>query len=410
MLSKDLLRFRRIGGKIKPQYVKVKDKNIHNLCNDFLSTIHKCQGLNKKELNNELQIIIHGYKNLKLSKGLLRTINSECRYHNADNFDFFTERQKIFTTANKALNNTVTLTIDQYRNSVIDKLTTQQHELLTSGLFSDHPDYEILISISENLTPEYISNKYNSWLLQSLLIYTNRLKIELSSPNTALLRKFIGKLRFHRLLCECKVINNGTYKLIIDGPLNILENSQKYGLQLAIIFPYIYQFKKWQLESQLKIDDKEFILTADDQLSLQPIYKHQNDYIPEEIKLFGKVFQEKEKDWMIKLNNDVITVDAEQIVFPDFSFIKKEQEDSKNVTIKLELFHRWHSRVLEKRLDAFISNKLPANLIFGIDRAIIKNNEELQKKVENLENSKSYFFFYRDFPTLTAVKRILKKH
>ncbi len=282
--------------------------------------------------------------------------------------------------------------------------------MLTSGLFSDHPDYETLISVAENLTSAYIINKYNSWLLQSLLIYTNRLKIELISPNTALLRKFIGKLRFHRLLCECKITNNETYQLIIDGPLNILENSQKYGLQLAIVFPYIYQFKKWHLKSQLKINDKEFTLTADEQLNLKPIYNHQNDYIPKEIKLFGKLFKEKENDWLIKLNNDVITVDAEQIIFPDFSFIKKAQNSPKDAMIRLELFHRWHSTALEKRLNAFINNKLPANLIFGIDRAIIKNNEELQKKIENIENSKSYFFFYRDFPTLTAVKRILKKH
>ena len=38
-------------------------------------------------------------------------------------------------------------------------------------------------------------------------------------------------------------------RLKIDGPASILENSLKYGLQLASFFPALCRLKKWKISS-----------------------------------------------------------------------------------------------------------------------------------------------------------------
>ena len=408
MLTKDLLRFRRINGKIIPQYLKNTDIKAQLLCRDILSKITSSIGYTKKELDKELQIILYSHKDLKLSKGIAKTIFSECVFNNLDNFDFFSERKKIFEISNDLLTQTTNMSITEYHEHILNNLTEKQQNFINSGIFSDHPDYESLEQIKQNLTVEDIINKYNSWLLQSLIIYADQLEISFKTPNTKLLRNFISKLRFHRLLCRYEKGKNSTIKLIIDGPLNIVENSQKYGLQLAIILPYIYQFANWELKTQINFNKKEYTLTANEQLNIKPIYQHQNDYLPEEIKLFGKLFNEKSQNWSISLSNEIIILSPEQTIFPDFVF-KKLDSKNKSKKINLELFHRWHSRELDKRLDALIANETPDNIIFGVDRSIIKNNKNISAKFNLATESKINIFLYNNFPTVTTINKILKK-
>lgn len=407
MLTKDLLRFRRKAAKIIPQYVKNSDPKVQSLCNDILAIIHKSINKTKKELDKEIQIILYSHKDLKLSKGILKTIFSECIFNNQEEFDFYKERQKLFKSANELLKKTENMSISEYRDAMLKNVSSEQQNFIKAGIFSDHPDYECLKEIKDNLSAEFIINKYNSWLLQSLIIYANTLEISFKDPNTKLLRNFIGKLRFHRLLCRYEKKNKSTINLIIDGPLNILENSQKYGLQLAIVLPYVYQFTNWELKTKLTINKKEYILTANEQLKIKPTYKHQNDYIPEEIKLFGKLFKEKSEEWSIALSNEIITINSEQTVFPDFTFSKKFDDEIKS-KVNLELFHRWHSRELEKRLDLLIKNKIPNNMMIGVDRFLIKNNENIAEKFETASASNNNIFLYNNFPTVTTINKILK--
>ncbi|UDQ99011.1 DUF790 family protein [Lentisphaerota bacterium WC36G] len=403
MLSKDLLRFKRASGKIIPKYLKIDDKNILFLCNQLLQVLNSNLGKTKKELEKEVQMLLYSQKDLKLSKGIIKTIYSECIFSNDDNFDFLNERKEIFRIANTSLETLNSETsLECYREKVLKKLTNTQNELINSGLFSDHPDYEILNNFKTKITAEFIINKYNSQLIQSLIIYSNLVELTFTKPNQKLLRNFIGKLRFHRLLCRHEKNSNDCIKIMIDGPLNIFENSQKYGMQLAIILPYVYQFEDWSLKAKINFQEKNYTLTANSDLKLRPFYRHQNDYIPQEIRLFGKQFKEKNSPWKIMLPTEIFHINNEQSIFPDFKFIND------NNVVFLELFHRWHHKELINRLQSLISGQLPENIFIGIDRAITKKHKDILNKLEEHKEVKHRFFLYRDFPTVSTVQKKLK--
>ena len=88
-------------------------------------------------------------------------------------------------------------------------------------------------------------------------------------------------------------------RLKIDGPASILENSLKYGLQLASFFPALCRLKKWKISSAIKVRERNLKLKLDETSGLKCHYTNFGAYIPEEIKMFQSCFNQMETTWQI---------------------------------------------------------------------------------------------------------------
>lgn len=145
-------------------------------------------------------------------------------------------------------------------------------------------------------------------------------------------------------------------------------------------------------------------MKLDNKAALVSHYRNLSGYIPEEIRLYHRLFAEKSGDWQITGDTPFLDAGEQEIIFPDISFTS----GTTGKTIHLELFHRWHASLLDRRIDLLKHHpELP--LILGIDRALVASPEVLAEKLSDAPHLLDRCWLFRDFPGVDSTLRVLKK-
>ncbi len=404
MLTKDLIIFRRNYNNIKPTFIDTEDENLLLFAQELLDLYNPKQEPLHKDIDEVLKSLLNMQSNIKLAKGLNKIVLDNCKFNTPDEYDYIGHRKSIFAKSAELLRDKNTQEVDIYKEHLKESLDEEQ-EFLSCGLYSDLPENEKLI-FRKKLFSREILERYNCSLVQSLLIYAGDIKLAIEDPDPAEIRKLFKYLKFFRLNSTItqdkkRPSMKGKLNIKIDGPSSILENSKKYGLQLASFFPAICNLTKWNIETIVNYKQNKYDLQLNQKSNLVSHYNNFSSYIPDEIKLFHKLFKEKSNDWKIVGDTPFIKVAGNDIVFPDLSFKK-----GKSKVIHLELFHRWHYAQLENRLD-FCSKNPNIPLIIGVDRFLYRKRD-----LKDLLDSNDFFqnkgFLFSDFPITSAVIKCLE--
>jgi hypothetical protein len=230
---------------------------------------------------------------------------------------------------------------------------------------------------------------------------TAQLTIDLPGAETGELRKLVKFMKFFRLLAEITAPRPGEIRLQVSGPFALLENSRKYALQLASFFPAVLKMKRFRLAAEIRLPGRTGKLELSEKDNLVSHYRELAAYVPEEIRIFHRVFRERCSDWTIVGETPFINTSGE-ICFPDLSF---RRTDGK--VCHLELFHRWHRGALPRRL-AFLDGHPQTPLIIGVDRAAVAD-EEFEELRAAFPAAAERLFRFRDFPAVDTLVRTLGK-
>ena len=267
-------------------------------------------------------------------------------------------------------------------------------------IYGDLPDFELLTAFRE-LEPGELLCRYNTALVQGLLMNTSQLTIDLPEAETAELRKLVKFMKFFRLLAEIDAPRPGELRLQVSGPFALLENSRKYALQLASFFPAVLKMKRFRLEAEIRLPNRTGKLELSEKANLVSHYRELAAYVPEEIRIFHRVFRERCSDWTIVGDTPFINTGGE-ICFPDLSFRRTDGR-----VCHLELFHRWHRGALPRRL-AFLDEHPQTPLILGVDRAAVAD-EGFEELRTTHPAAAGRLFRFRDFPAVDTLVRTLDK-
>lgn len=120
--------------------------------------------------------------------------------------------------------------------------------------------------------------------------------------------------------------------------------------------------------------------------------------------MFHRFFAEKSADWQIVGDTPFIDAGEQEIIFPDLSF----RSNANGKIIHLELFHPWHAAQLEKRLK-LLHAKPEIPLIFGIDRSLVKSEDELDALLAETPELAFRCWLFRDFPGVASTCKILSR-
>jgi len=405
MLTKDLVKFRKQGKYVRPNFIATDNSALLQIAEDLL-TVYQGQeeggNLTRGEIEELIEPVLKSHRDLKLTQGLNKLILDRCEFSQAEDFDYPTRRREIFLKAAELLKRGAK-NHEEYHQKMINDSEFARHDI-----FADLPENETLTKFKE-LFPRELLERYNCAQVQGLLFHSSEMEVKVASPDPAELRRLFKYLKFFRLLAEIKQLKNPVGEkntlvmhLKISGPASMLENSRKYGLQLAVFFPAICALPKWQLKADVKLANNIYRLNLDETSNLVSHYRNFNAYIPEEIIMFHRLFKEKIKDWKISGETPFIKTQKQEIVFPDLNF-----QNKKGKIIHLELFHRWHRGALLKRLEFCEANPdLP--LLLGVDRALLKG--ELPELLENSIYFQKKGFLFRDFPGVARVNKLLNEN
>jgi predicted nuclease of restriction endonuclease-like RecB superfamily len=405
MLTKDLLKFRRRGDYIKPVFIGTVDPMLLELAEKLLAVYSFEQdsgGMTRGEISELVEPVLKSVSDPKISRGLNKLIQDRCIFEQPAEYDYAEMRRQVFRRSAELLKQHTEF--ETYRETILND--PENGDFVRQDIFADLPENEHLVKLKP-MFPRELLERYNCAQVQSLLIYADEMEIKVADDRQAEMRRLFKYLKFFRLLADIEQLKPSSsekgflkMRLSVSGPASLLENTRKYGLQLASFFPAVCAMRKWSLKADVKLKDKRYRLILDESSGLVSHYRNFSAYVPEEIAMFHRLFKQKVEDWKIVGDTPFIKGQGQEIIFPDLSFC-----DSAGQVMHLELFHRWHYGSLLKRLE-FCEKNMDLPLLLGVDRSLLNNAE-----LKTLLDAHPYFsergFLFRDFPGVDRVHKML---
>jgi len=385
--------FRFHGGKFKIRFVDPDDPDLLLSAERLISCFSQAadRRLTRKELEEELELFRRS-GDKKVIGGLVKLLSDRTGFVSPQDTDHTALRQTVFVAAANAL--------DRCAGdfAVYEK---EMAELVRGAdVYGDLPGFERIKDFSL-LKPRELLERYDLALAQGMLFYAEKLTLKVSDPEPAELRRMLKYMKFFRLLAEVILVKASSLEIEMSGPFSLFGPTRKYALNLAVFLPAAVRLKKWSVDADLDVGGRKGALHLDDSLKLVSHYRNFSAYVPEEVKMFHKLFAEKSKTWQIVGDTPVIPASPQEFIVPDLSFA-----DPSGKVVHLELFHRWHKVQLDRRLETLKKKELP--LVVGIDRSLM-DTASFDALLEHSPSLARHLFLFSDFPGVETTLRTLAK-
>ncbi len=397
MLTKDLVRFKLKGNQVKPDFIDPEDANLRQLAGNLLGVFRVAEGKTRSQLEEESKLLIDAAPvSGILARGFEKLLFDRVEFETAANEDLMAWRHELFLQTSGLLSRERFEDPESYRLAVAES-RNQPAEALSKHLFSDLPENQPVVRF-RSFSPERLIHRYNCALVQWLLLHSNALTITTRQQETKAWRQFFRHLRFHQLLAEIGRTKSGAFKITVDGPLSLFQQTKKYGLSLAAFFPAVLHLQQWKLEAEIHLRNrKPKRLVLDQDGGLRPYSGHFLAHIPEEIRYFAQLFEKQETEWALAPAGEFILLPGDAYGFPDF--VLKHPSGKQ---IALELFHPWHGAPLRHRLDQLEPMPEDPSLLLGVDRKLAKD-PAVASQLEGSRYFQEWGFLFRDMPSPKVV-------
>ena len=397
MLNKETLRYKIDGDTIRPLFSKVNGALL-DVAEGLLTFYRSQQGATRNEIQDALSPHLYRAHNLTIARGLNKLIEDRCTF--TDPRDRRSLRESVFAASAAALS-TPQADLRQHHKTIAAQLGLSSKQLYDE-LYADLPNAAVLETPCD-LGGRQLMHTFNLAQAQGLLIYAQSMEIAIADTDVAMRRRLLKAMRFRRLLATIKQDDLGNLILSVSGPASVLEQHQRYGLQLALFLPAIACTADWAMSAEINPPRKEkrsrVRLQLDASSGLQGDNKFLG-YIPDEVTGLLERLQKQCPDWQCDDQAPLINVANGEIVVPDL------RVHINGRSYAIELFHRWHAHALRRRLQQLESAAVPDYLIIGVDRSVLKK-KDFQDMAEHPLLAQRGFLF-SDFPSPTAIKKCLK--
>jgi hypothetical protein len=243
------------------------------------------------------------------------------------------------------------------------------------------------------IDPRALLERYNLALAQGLLFRATSMTIEVVARTPSRLRQLFRWLKFHQLMHRAERSEKG-WSIVIDGPLSLFDQSQRYGLQMAKFLPALLLIKDWTMRAEVRWRDRSEILSfelapAD---GLVTHLKSRGTAVSREEKLLTKRIDEK-TDWKVSRRAQVVDLGGRDVLVPDFSLVAPDGRRA-----HVEIIGFWRRSYLERRLEV-LARFGPPNLVLCVSRRLAT-----EKSAELGELSDRVV----DFAEVISLPRVLK--
>jgi predicted nuclease of restriction endonuclease-like RecB superfamily len=291
----------------------------------------------------------------------------------------------------------------KYQNEIAQKIGVSVADL-GRQLYGDLPPFQQVLNFRK-MSATGLLHRYNCAQIQGLLLRCEAMTICLPESGAAKLRQLLKYLRFNKLLVKIShhQKKKKTLMLEIDGPLSMFVNTQKYGFNLANLFPAILHQPSWELDAEVMMRKNQLhSLYLDQACGIISHYRQFLSYVPEEIALFSQQLSKNLPSWQLTSSSDYVPLIGESLCFPDYLLTHNSGKK-----VALELFHTWHAAPLRNRLQQLDEqNEFP--LLIGVNRSLLKNTE-LVEQIESSPYFSRFGFYFREVPTAAKIIPLLEE-
>ena len=397
MLTKEHLRFRTRAGKVFPQLAGTREQDIaavRQLTGVFSGSV----GQSEEQIRRDLQP--HILSGPPFLAGVAKLLLDACKFHQLESLESL--REEVFVTASALRRQRLMPRFEEYEERLSFELDRPLADV-REQLFGDLPECRKLVQFVAP-APDDTLAKYNLAQVQGLVARSRRMELSFEDISGPEKRALLRAVRFNRLVADQIRSTGMSLHMRVEGPLAVLSQHQNYGMRLASFFTWVVACKRWAMQCEVfprtKDRGKGFQLHLDQNTSLRSNVTLKGTYVPDEYRLLLDSFSE-ESGWCGSVSDQALDIGDGVILFPDMTF-----SDQQGKKLHLQLYHRWHFGRIAEVLE-ILDRKYRDDLIIGVCRSVGRDSK-VGSKVRDSKWFSSRGFWFTDFPTSRAVRRLLK--
>ncbi|HMV66784.1 MAG TPA: DUF790 family protein [Myxococcota bacterium] len=259
------------------------------------------------------------------------------------------------------------------RDDVLARLSEElghPPDALDRALYADLRDQHRVVS-ADVPAPERLVDRYNVALVQGVLLRALEVHVRLTAPSVPRVRQLLRHAKFHQLMHRAWRDGDDLH-LVLDGPASVLQQSTRYGLQLAQFFPaLLLQTGPWELEASVLWSQRPITLRVGPEAGLRSHLPDTGAWTTPEQGWFRERWDALgETGWQIDDQTLPLQLGHDTVVLPDFVF----RRDGR--TAWLDIVGFWRKDWLLRRLDALQAHG-PGNLVLAVSRKLKLADEAL---------------------------------
>jgi len=378
VLPISLLRVRFSGGRVAPRYL---GHDYLDLAREVLRIFRESVGLRLRELNLKLRSL-EG-EDPRVVRGMAHVLRGNLELEEVDT-DFVSRiRLELFREASR--NHPV---VDEARASILERvsrrfnITPSELENLMLKIYED----ERMIVGFRDMAPEELLRRYNLSLAQTLLFRALDVVADLDMTG-AQARDILRRVKLLGLMYMAEDLGNGV-RLIIDGPISILKQTDRYGTRLAKLLPIIIRARGWRIRARVKLGRRVYEYIESHETSKLLAHDYDIDYS------FDSVMELDLYRRLVSICSNVVR-EPEPLVVEGRLFIP----DFKVGDLYLELVGFWTPQYLERKYEKLLKLRRPI---------VVMVNEKLA--TATWRELPHFVVLYKDRPRITDIYKLIKPH
>jgi uncharacterized protein len=373
MLPQKLLPIRNQKELIIPKYLPTNDRGWLDEIEQLIQIIQNSIGCPRGELEDLFkQMTSDNSTQQMIRDGFIHLLMDRCEFEAQSELPPAEIREKLFTFATESRRSG-----EQFDRTVIMKRVAEDlqtnSEVLEQAFLADLVAEQRLIAF-EACTSEWLMNRYNVALAQSMLGRAYHVTILLQKEIPARYRQLFRAINFHRLIAQVTAISEDQFRIELDGPLSLFRSTQKYGVQLANFLPHLLHCKDFELTAKIywgpKKVEKVFQLT--NRFGLRSHLVDYGDYQPLEVKLALQGLQKLAGDWQVIQEADLVRV-GDKIWVPDFTLMHQPS----GYIVWVEIRGYWRKGNIQKDLQRLAAVYPHQHVMAVSDSMRADDNEDL---------------------------------
>lgn len=266
--------------------------------------------------------------------------------------------------------------------TVLGELATELDttaEALSEALYADLKEQQRLMAFEGfDLYAEdadiTLLHRYNLALAQAVLLRASELTVVLGRPEPHRMRQLLRFARFFQLMFRARRLSTGAVELVFDGPQSLLQQSTRYGLQLATFLPaLLLQPAPWRLEAEVmwgKTRKFRKTLELTHEAGLRGHYADRGAWTSRAEELLLSRLAELEHGWMVGPGT-LLDLGDQRVLAPDLALRK----DGRVAYVDIVGF--WRKGYLEQRL-----KETPSHVILAVSKRLCGDKAALPATVQ----------------------------
>ncbi|HOB75635.1 MAG TPA: DUF790 family protein [Phycisphaerae bacterium] len=213
-----------------------------------------------------------------------------------------------------------------------------------AAMYADLPAFHRLIRLNGYDTPEALLRRYNVAQAQTLLFWAEEMVVTAREDYERIFRH----AKRNGLLHEIEAVSEEEFRIRFTGPVAVLHQTRRYGVNMAAFLPVLLTCKRWELSARLRLPQglARFDLSPRDRL--QSHLSAPDEYDSELERCFVEKFGLERDGWTCRREGGFL-VQGRHVFVPDFSF-----HHTDGTCVYLEIVRFWTPQYLEARRETLI--------------------------------------------------------